>query len=131
MFDTFARIKRIQLAKYHKAPPDQKTSIELDPKKIFKQAIDNCKPVLSVTPVKKGGITYQVPVPVTSTLSTFMAMKWVIMAARDKEGPISFVEQLSKELLEAYQNEGRVIRRKQDLYKLCEANKAYAHYRWS
>ncbi|GFY73119.1 28S ribosomal protein S7, mitochondrial [Trichonephila inaurata madagascariensis] len=129
--DTFTRIKQIQLTKYHAASAEEKTSIELDPKKILIQAIENCKPVLSVTPIKKGGITYQVPVPIAAKKSTFMSMKWLVMAARDKEGPISFVEQLTKELLDAYNMEGRVVRRKQDLHKLCENNKAYAHYRWS
>ncbi|XP_055939284.1 28S ribosomal protein S7, mitochondrial-like [Argiope bruennichi] len=131
VFDTFTRIKLIQLSKYHKASAEEKASIELDPKKIFLQAIENCKPVLSVMKIKKGGIAYQVPVPITNKKATFMSMKWLVMAARDKEGPISFVDQLSKELLDAYNSEGRVIKRKQDLHKLCETNKAYAHYRWS
>ncbi|GBM60080.1 28S ribosomal protein S7, mitochondrial [Araneus ventricosus] len=131
IFDTFTRIKLIQLAKYHKASAEEKASIELDPKKIFLKAVENCKPVLGVTKIKKGGIAYQVPVPITIKKATFMSMKWLVMAARDKDGPISFVEQLSKELLDAYNGEGRVIKRKQDLHKLCETNKAYAHYRWS
>lgn len=131
MRDVFAKIKRIQLAKYHAAPDEEKASIELDPKKIFKGAIENCKPVLSVTGIKKGGITYQVPIPITANKSRFMAMKWLIMAGRDKDGPIKFPEQMAKELLDAFHKEGRVVKRKQDLHKLCENNKAYAHYRWS
>ncbi|KFM72035.1 28S ribosomal protein S7, mitochondrial, partial [Stegodyphus mimosarum] len=129
--DAFARIKRIQLAKYHSASDEEKSSIELDPRAIFTHAIENCKPVLALTPIKKGGITYQVPVPISTNKSRFMAMKWLIMSSRDKEGEVSFVEKLSNELLDAYHNEGQVIKRKQDLHKICEANKAYAHYRWS
>ncbi|GFS84614.1 28S ribosomal protein S7, mitochondrial [Nephila pilipes] len=129
--DTFTRIKHIQLTKYHAASAEEKASIEMDPKKILIQAVENCKPVLGVMPIKKGGITYQVPVPISAKKSTFMSMKWLVMAARDKEGPISFPEQLAKELLDAFKMEGRVIRRKQDLLKLCENNKAYAHYRWA
>lgn len=131
MRDVFAKIKRIQLAKYHAASDEEKASIELDPKKIFFDAIENCKPVLSVTGIKKGGITYQVPIPITANKSRYMAMKWLIMAGRDKDGPVSFVDQMTKELLDAFHKEGRVVKRKQDLHKLCENNKAYAHYRWS
>ncbi|XP_015921495.1 small ribosomal subunit protein uS7m [Parasteatoda tepidariorum] len=131
MYEVFARIKRIQLGKYHAATEEERSSIELDPKKIFYSAIHNCKPVLTVTPVKKGGITYQVPVPVSTKHSKYMAMKWLIAAGRDKEGPTHFVEQMTKELLDAFYNEGRVVKRKHDLHKLCENNKAYAHYRWS
>lgn len=131
MFDTFANLKRIQLKKYHAAPAEEKPSIVLDPLVILKQAIQNCTPILGLAPIKKGGITYQVPMPITSKRAQWMAMKWIIMAARDKEGEISFVNQLSKELLDAYKQEGRVFKRKQDLHKVCENNKAYAHYRWS
>ena len=131
IFESFAEIKRVQLKKYHSVPDNEKTSIELNPLNIFKEAIENCQPVLALTPVKKGGITYQVPTPITPKKSQWMSMKWIIMASRDKEGEISFVEQLSKELLDAYNREGRVYKRKQDLHKICENNKAYAHYRWS
>lgn len=131
MFDTFARIKRIQLDKYYAAPEEEKSSIILDPLVIMKRAIQNCQPVLALTPIKKGGITYQVPVPITPKRAQWMSMKWLIMAARDKEGEITFVEQMSKELLDAFNQEGRVYKRKLDLHKVCENNKAYAHYRWS
>lgn len=131
MFDTFAVIKRVQLKKYHSAPENERASIELNPLVIFKEAIQNCQPVLALTPIKKGGITYQVPTPITPKKSQWMSMKWLIMAARDKEGEISFIDQLPRELLDAYNREGRVYKRKQDLHKICENNKAYAHYRWS
>lgn len=138
MFDIFAGIKRIQLKKYYAAPENEKASIELNALTIFKTAIQNCQPVLALVPIKKGGITYQVPSPITARKSKWMAMKWLIMAGRDKDGPfevrvgeISFVEQMIKEILNAYNCEGRVFKRKQDLHKICENNKAYAHYRWS
>ncbi|KAG8173369.1 hypothetical protein JTE90_021766 [Oedothorax gibbosus] len=131
MRGVFAKIKRVQLAKYHAAPPEEKASIETNPMTIFLTAVENCKPVLTVIPIKKGGITYQVPFPITANKSRFMAMKWLITAGKDKEGPINFIDNMSKELLDAYYKEGRVIKRKQDLHKLCENNKAYAHYRWS
>jgi len=131
MHETFANIKRIQLEKYYAAPNEEKASIILNPLVILKQAIENCQPILSLTPIKKGGITYQVPVPITPKKSKWMSMKWLIMAARDKEGPISFVEQMTREILDAYNSEGRVIKRKHDLHKVCENNKAYAHYRWA
>lgn len=131
VFDVLAQIKRIQLAKYHAASDEEKASIVTDPRKVLYTAVENCKPVLTVLPTKKGGIIYQVPIPVTPKMSRFMAMKWLVAAGRDKEGEISFVDQLSRELLDAYNNEGRVVKRKHALHKLCESNKAYAHYRWS
>ncbi|KAF2900932.1 hypothetical protein ILUMI_05255 [Ignelater luminosus] len=125
-------IKRIQLEKYHKAKTEEeKQNIELNPKVIFHKAVENCKPLLQLTPVKRGGVTYQVPVPVTDKRSQFMSMKWLIEAGREKERTVKFPEKLAYELIDAANNTGRVIKKKHELHKLCEANRAYAHYRWS
>ncbi|GLH02943.1 hypothetical protein R5R35_012052 [Gryllus longicercus] len=128
---TFEKIKRIQLEKYHKTPEDQKESIIKDPVKILHDAISNSKPLLELTPVKRGGVRYQVPVPITENRSLFLAIKWLITSAKDKDRKIHFPEKLAWELLDAAANQGRVVKRKVDLHRQCEANKAFAHYRWS
>lgn len=126
----FENVKRIQLERYNKANEQDRLKIETNPQNIFHKAVANSRPVLHVTPIKRGGATYQVPVPITEKRSYFMAMKWLIEAARDKERTVHFPEKLAWELVDAANNQGKVVRRKQELHKLCEANRAYAHYRW-
>ncbi|KAJ9578712.1 hypothetical protein L9F63_005074 [Diploptera punctata] len=127
----FENVKRIQLEKYNSTTEtEKKEAIVTDPLKIFHDAIANCKPVLQLTPIKRGGATYQVPVPITENRSRFLAMKWIILAAKDKERRIHFPEKLAWELVDASKNQGRVVKQKQDLHRQCEANRAYAHYRW-
>uniref|UniRef100_A0A1B6GGU3 Small ribosomal subunit protein uS7 domain-containing protein n=1 Tax=Cuerna arida TaxID=1464854 RepID=A0A1B6GGU3_9HEMI len=131
LLKTFERIKRYQLEKYHKQEdPAEKAKIEVDPLKIFHCAIENCKPLLQLTKIKRGGATYQVPVPITPDRSSFLAMNWLIEAGREKDRKIVWSHQMANELINAADNKGRVVKRKQDLHKLCEANRAYAHYRW-
>ncbi|XP_044253347.1 28S ribosomal protein S7, mitochondrial [Tribolium madens] len=128
----FENIKRIQLEKYHKCQdPEEKAQIELDPRVIFHKAVENCKPIMNLTPIKRGGVRYQVPVPITRKRSQFMSMKWLILASKEKDKNVRFHYQLALELIDAANNKGRVVKRKQDLHKQCEANRAYAHYRWS
>lgn len=125
-------VKRIQLAKYNRATDEEaKRKIECNPVTILHTALENCRPVLELSPIKRGGITYQVPVPMTENRSRFLSMKWMIDAVNDKDQKVAFCDQLAKELLEAYNNQGRVVKKKHELHKQCEANKAYAHYRWS
>ncbi|XP_018323968.1 28S ribosomal protein S7, mitochondrial isoform X2 [Agrilus planipennis] len=129
---SFENIKRIQLEKYHKAKTEaEKQAIEINPKNIFHQAVNNCKPLLYLTPIKRGGVKYQVPVPIPDKRSQFLSMKWLIEAAREKERTVHFPEKLAYELIDAASNTGKVVKRKLDLHKQCEANRAYAHYRWS
>lgn len=129
---SFEKIKRIQLEKYHKAnTDDEKQSIELNPKAIFHKAVANCKPLLWLQPIKRGGVTYQVPVPISDKKSQFYSMKWLIAAAKEKERTVHFPERLAHELIDASNNTGRVVKKKHDLHRQCEANRAYAHYRWS
>lgn len=127
----FENIKRIQLERYNLAEPEEKENIETNPLKILHQAVENCRPLLQLTPIKRGGSTYQVPVPITEKRSYFVAMRWIIEAAREKERTVHFPEKIAWELLDAAANTGKVIKKKQDLHKQCEANRAYAHYRWS
>uniref|UniRef100_T1JLR3 Small ribosomal subunit protein uS7 domain-containing protein n=1 Tax=Strigamia maritima TaxID=126957 RepID=T1JLR3_STRMM len=129
--NTFENIKRIQLEKYYKANDEEKLKIECNPFKILHQAIENCKPAMQLIPVKKGGSTYKVPMEVTDSTARFRAMKWLLRAADEREKKkVRLPEKLAWELLSAANHEGKVIKWKQELYQQCEANRAYAHYRW-
>ena len=127
---TFESVKMIQLERYNNAGPEKRKNIILDPKEIFHRAVENCTPILELQKIRKGGIAYQVPVPVDEQRARFLSMNWLIKAAQEKEGGYSFYKMLAKELIEAANNGGRVVKKKQDLHKQCEANRAYAHYRW-
>ncbi|XP_041362722.1 28S ribosomal protein S7, mitochondrial-like [Gigantopelta aegis] len=131
MDKTLENIKCIQLEKYHKAPDEEKSGIECNPVAIFHQAIENCKPMLILTKVVRGGISYQVPVPCNPSMQQSKAMKWLIHSCRDKERKLPMEQKLAWEMLDAYRNEGKTVRRKQELHKQCDANRAYAQFRWS
>jgi len=127
----FENIKRIQLERYNLAEPEERKNIELNPVTILHKAIENCRPILILTPVKRGGSKYQVPVPLTEKRSYFIAMRWLVHAGREKERTVHFPEKIAWELLDAAANTGRVVKKKHELHKQCEGNRAYAHYRWS
>ncbi|KAI1232364.1 28S ribosomal protein S7 [Lamprotornis superbus] len=128
---TLENIKRKQLEKYHKAPENEKETIECNPYVIFHQAVKNCQPIIGLSNITRGGKTYQVPVPLTDNRKRFLAMKWLITECREnKHRRTMMPEKLSQELLLAFNNEGPVIKRKHVLHKMAEANRAYAHFRW-
>lgn len=128
---TFENIKRIQLEKYNKAKDaETKAKIEVNPLKIFHAAVENSKPLLKLTPIKRGGSTYQVPVSINDRESLMRAMNWLIEAGKEKDSTIRWSLKMAYELIDAANNTGRVIKRKIELYRQCEANKAYAHFRW-
>ena len=96
---------------------------------VFEQAIRNVTPVLEVKPRRVGGATYQVPVEVRTERRLSLAMRWIITAARSRTGrPIS--ERLFQELLEASRGQGAAVRRREELHRMAEANRAFVHYRW-
>lgn len=129
---TFENIKRIQLEKFNKAATDEeKSKIQTNPVNILHAAIEHCRPLLNVTPIKRGGVRYQVPVPITEKHSYYRACKWLVEASREKGSKVHLPDKMAYELIEAADGTGRVVKRKQDLHRLCEANRAYAHYRWS
>jgi small subunit ribosomal protein S7 len=102
---------------------------EGDPMKVFKDALENVKPVLEVKSRRVGGSTYQVPLEVRSERRNSLAMKWIISFARTrKEKTMS--DRLASEILDAYHNRGNAVKKKEDLHKMAEANKAFAHYRY-
>ncbi|XKL67035.1 hypothetical protein PGB90_010455 [Kerria lacca] len=124
-------IKKIQVEQYNKTTDEEeRKQIILDPIRIVKQAVANCQPLLKLCPIRRGGSVYQVPVPISDTESVFRAMKWIVESSKEKEGPTPFALKLAHELLDASKNKGRVIKKKIELHRICEANRAYAHFRW-
>ncbi|MBI3989560.1 MAG: 30S ribosomal protein S7 [candidate division NC10 bacterium] len=103
--------------------------MKADPQKIFKQAVDNVKPVIEVKPRRVGGATYQVPVEVRPERRTSLAIRWIITFARQRSEK-SLEERLAAELIEAANNRGGSVKKKEDTHKMAEANKAFAYYRW-
>jgi small subunit ribosomal protein S7 len=100
-----------------------------DPLKVFKKAVDNVKPALEVKSRRVGGANYQVPVEVNRNRQTSLSLRWIIGYARDR-GEKSMVERLAAELLDAANNRGGAIKKRDDTHRMAEANKAFAHYRW-
>jgi small subunit ribosomal protein S7 len=100
-----------------------------DPLKVFKKALDNVKPVVEVKSRRVGGATYQVPVEVRQDRRTALAMRWLIEYASAR-GEKTMVEKLGGEILDAANNRGNAVKKREDTHKMAEANKAFAHYRW-
>jgi small subunit ribosomal protein S7 len=96
---------------------------------VFKQALNNAKPVLEVKSRRVGGATYQVPVEVRPERRNALAMKWLVTYTRQR-GDKTMADRLAAELLAASRNEGNTIKKKDDTHRMAEANKAFAHYRW-
>lgn len=96
---------------------------------IFNDAIDNVKPILEVKSRRVGGATYQVPVEVRPARQQALAIRWIISFAR-KRAERTMIEKLAYELLDAANSKGSSFKKKEDTYKMAEANKAFAHYRW-
>jgi small subunit ribosomal protein S7 len=91
--------------------------------------LENVKPVVEVKSRRGGGATYQVPVEIRDNRREALAMRWIITAARNRNGR-SMAEKLGAELLDAFQNTGSAFKKKEDTHKMAEANKAFSHYRW-
>ncbi len=96
---------------------------------LFKKAVENAKPLLEVKTRRVGGANYQVPVEVNPDRRTSLAIRWLIGYSRER-GEKGMTEKLSNELLDAANNRGAAIKKKEDVHRMAEANKAFAHYRW-
>jgi len=96
---------------------------------VFNKAMDNIKPVMEVKSRRVGGATYQVPIEVRPVRQQSLGIRWIIEAAR-KRNERTMVERLSNELMDAATEKGSAFKKKEDTYKMAEANKAFAHYRW-
>ena len=101
----------------------------VDPLEIVQRAIDNAKPRIETKARRVGGATYQVPMEVTPDRQTSLAMRWIVGYADSRKG-IPMKQALATELLEAYQGQGNAIRKRDDVHKMAQANKAFAHFRW-
>ncbi len=97
--------------------------------KLFKKAVENTKPLLEVKTRRVGGANYQVPVEVNPDRRTSLAIRWILTYSRGR-GEKGMVDKLSNELLDAANNRGASIKKKEDVHRMAEANKAFAHYRW-
>ena len=100
-----------------------------DPIMVFRRALENCEPLVEVKSRRVGGSTYQVPVEVRPERRRALSMRWLIIHARARGGK-SMREKLANELIEASHNRGGAIKKKEDVHRMAEANKAFAHYRW-
>ena len=100
-----------------------------DALKVFRQAVDNVKPVLEVRSRRVGGSTYQIPVDVPPDRRIALSMRWIVGSARSR-GERSMMRRLAAELVDAYNNTGSAVKKREDTHRMAEANKAFAHYRW-
>lgn len=100
-----------------------------DPIKVFERALGNVRPKLEVKSRRVGGSTYQVPVEVRPDRSQALGMRWLVLYSRGR-GEKTMTEKLASEILDAAQNRGNAVKKREDTHKMAEANKAFAHYRW-
>jgi len=100
-----------------------------DPLKLFKKALTNCKPSLEVRSRRVGGATYQVPMEVRPERRMTLALRWLVEYSRKRAGK-SMRERLAHELLDAAENRGSAIKKREDVHKMAEANKAFSHFKW-
>jgi len=100
-----------------------------DPLKLFKKAVENCKPLVEVKTRRVGGANYQVPVEVANNRRTSLAIRWILSNARSRPEK-GMPEKLANELNDAANSRGGAIKKKDDVHRMAEANKAFAHYRW-
>jgi small subunit ribosomal protein S7 len=106
-----------------------KDKLNTEPVEVFKKAIQNCEPVLEVRSRRVGGSNYQVPTEVRPERRKALAIKWILSYAGEKSGK-SMAEKLATELMAAANNEGSAVKKKEDVHRMAEANKAFAHFRW-
>jgi small subunit ribosomal protein S7 len=100
-----------------------------DALKLFKKAVENCKPLLEVKTRRVGGANYQVPIEVNTDRRTSLAIRWLVTFGRAR-GEKGMIDKLTNELLDAANGRGAAMKKKEDVHRMAEANKAFAHYRW-
>ncbi len=106
-----------------------KEKTKRDPMEVFEEALKNVMPVLEVRPRRVGGATYQVPVEVPPERRLALGIRWLVEFARERSGK-SMKEKLAAEIIDAANNTGGAVKKKEDTHRMAEANKAFAHYRW-
>ena len=105
------------------------TKLKADPLQVFMAALDNVAPAVEVRSRRVGGATYQVPVEVRTERRQALAIRWLISAARDRNDK-TMVDRLSAELIDAANNRGNAVKKREDTHRMAEANRAFSHYRW-
>ena len=100
-----------------------------DPLEVFKQALENTRPLLETKSRRVGGATYQVPVSVRPDRGNGLAMRWMRNFARNKQGS-PMIQKLASEIMDAYNKTGAAVKKREDTHKMAESNRAFAHYRW-
>ncbi|NTU88587.1 MAG: 30S ribosomal protein S7 [Actinobacteria bacterium] len=100
-----------------------------DPLSVFKKAMDNVRPTLEVKPKRVGGATYQVPMEVNSRRATTLAIRWIVGFSRKRKEK-TMKERLANEIIDASNGVGSSVKKREDLYKMAESNRAFSHYRW-
>jgi small subunit ribosomal protein S7 len=100
-----------------------------DPLKIFKEALGNIKPMLEVRSRRVGGATYQVPMEVRNTRQVALGLRWLVHYSRERSEK-TMQERLAGEIMDAHHNRGNAIKKREDIHRMAEANKAFSHYRW-
>ena len=103
--------------------------VKTDPLEVFKTALENVAPAIEVRSRRVGGATYQVPVEVRTERRQALAIRWIIQAARSRNDK-TMVDRLSAELLDASNNRGNAVKKREDTHRMAEANRAFSHYRW-
>ncbi len=102
----------------------------LDAMDAFNQALENVKPLLETKGRRVGGATYQVPMEIRPERRQTLAIRWIVMFSRNRNGERTMEEKLAGEIIDAYNNTGASVKRKEEMHRMAEANKAFAHYRW-
>lgn len=100
-----------------------------DPLSVFKKAMDNVRPTLECKPKRVGGATYQVPMEVNSRRATTLAIRWIVDYSRSRREH-TMAERLANEIMDASENTGAAVKKREDMYKMAEANRAFSHYRF-
>ncbi len=107
-----------------------KEKMGLEPMEVFNQAIENVKPLLETKARRVGGATYQVPMEIRPDRRQTLAIRWIVMFARKRGGDKEMNKKIAGELMDAYNNAGGAIKRRDEMHRMAEANKAFAHYKW-
>lgn len=124
--------KSVAQKQVYKALELVKEKIKTEPLTVFVKAIENIKPFMEVRPRRIGGAAYQVPMSVKGERKESLAIRWLLLAAQSRSGKEyhTFAEKLSAEILDAFNNTGGAVKKKEDIQRMAEANKAFAHFRW-
>ena len=103
-----------------------------EPLEVFRGAVENVKPNMEVRPRRVGGASYQVPLPVRGDRKESLAIRWLVLAARGRSNKEyhTYKEKLAAELIDAYKNTGGAVKKKEEINRMAEANRAFAHFRW-